>query len=294
MAQPGHPQSHLWAALKRRFADQTRPSTAPNRLLRALCITPLEGQEESAAFTLGYREIGSVLRTVSLSRDFSAVQAMVEPEQPCYIAVFVGDVQHQQPQPQLQPPPPHVPQQDWVLIAYVPSTCSSFEAKKMADGRVGLRESLGAEAFVSVGMWCVSPEQITLSNYMRSMDGASADSAGALSPDRAARQELAASKIQGVIRRKSQSTDDAQLPPMPPPIVFSRGAAASDPTEAIWEERMKGMRYAYVDACKRLVGQLEELEQTLCGLTGDEYRQDEPLLHARAHLAKNLDSLARA
>jgi hypothetical protein len=33
---------------------------------------------------------------------------------------------------------------------------------------------------------------------------------------------------------------------------------------------------------------LEELEQTLCGLTGDEYRKDEPLLHARAHMVRQL------
>ena len=62
-----------------------------------------------------------------------------------------------------------------------------------------------------------------------------------------------------------------------------------DATDAIWEERIKGVRHAYKDSCARLVGALEELEQTLCHLTGDKYQPDEPLLRARAHMAKNLE-----
>ena len=58
----GHPQAHLWAALQRRFTDQTKPSTSPDRLLRGLCIAPLDGQEEAAVWSLGFREVGSVLR----------------------------------------------------------------------------------------------------------------------------------------------------------------------------------------------------------------------------------------
>ena len=48
------------------------------------------------------------------------------------------------------------------------------------------------------------------------------------------------------------------------------------------------------DSCRRLAGALEELEQSLCTLTGDEYRHDEPLLHARAHLAQKLEMLPTA
>ena len=65
-----------------------------------------------------------------------------------------------------------------------------------------------------------------------------------------------------------------------------------DATEAIWEERIKGVRHAYHDSCSRLVSSLEELEQTLCSLTGDTYRPDEPILRARAHIAKNLELLS--
>ena len=65
----------------------------------------------------------------------------------------------------------------------------------------------------------------------------------------------------------------------------------ADATEAIWEERIKGVRHAYMDSCSRLVSSLEELEQTLCSLTGDTYRPDEPILRARSHIAKNLELL---
>ena len=59
------------------------------------------------------------------------------------------------------------------------------------------------------------------------------------------------------------------------------GTVLADATEAIWEERIKGVRNAYKDSCSRLVGALEELEQTLCNLTGDKYQHDEPLLRAK-------------
>ena len=149
-----HPSRHLWPALQRRFTDQNKPSTAPDRLLRAFSVVPLEGQEESAAWTLGFKEVGSTLRTVSLSRDFNAVSAMVDPAVPCYLVVYVGDVQ------QLDAPKPvgmEVPK-EWMLISYVPSSCTSFEAKKMADNRAGLKAGLGAEHFTDGGLWCVHVE----------------------------------------------------------------------------------------------------------------------------------------
>ena len=36
----------------------------------------------------------------------------------------------------------------------------------------------------------------------------------------------------------------------------------------MWAERIKGIKAAYVDSCTRLGSALEELEQTLCLLTG--------------------------
>ena len=272
-----HPQSHLWLALQRRFADQRKPSTAPDRLLRALCAVPLDGQEESATLTLGFREAGSVLRTVSLSRDFAALATLVEPDTPCYLVVYVGDVQQQTlpSQPQQQAPSEGA----WVLISYVPATCSSFEAKKIADNRATIKNGLGADAFVAGGMWCVSPDQITLSGYMRSVDS------------EAASQDSAA--VPAAVDQKS----DAHAPASRLPDAFAvrqvlpEVTAVPDATEAIWEERIHGVRSAYVDSCSRLVGALEELEQTLCTLTGNEYRADEPLLHARAHMSKNLELL---
>jgi hypothetical protein len=139
-----HPQSSLWTALQRRFAGQTKPSTAPDQLLRGICVVPLDGQESSAAYLLGFREVGSVLRTVSLSRDFQALAAMIETDQPSYIITYVGDVQHTA----------EGASGDWILITYVPSTTASFEAKKMADNRAALKAGLGSDRFSSAGMWC--------------------------------------------------------------------------------------------------------------------------------------------
>mmetsp|Transcript_84601 Transcript_84601/g.168937 ORF Transcript_84601/g.168937 Transcript_84601/m.168937 type:complete len:208 (-) Transcript_84601:335-958(-) len=205
---------------------------------------------------------------------------MVEPDRSCYLVAYVGDVQ----QPSAAPSPPAG---EWVLIAYVPSTCTSFEAKKMADNRANLKVGLGAEAFTAASMWCVSPEQITLSNYMRTLEESDG---GEKRRDAAAReQEAAAAKIQALgrgkaLRRgKSGSSKDAD-----PGRGGGAGAALPDATEAVWEERIQGVRHAYANSCSRLVGALEDLEMTLCALTGDEYRQDEPLLHARAHMAQHI------
>jgi len=300
-----HPQTHLWPALQRRFGDQNSIGQAPERLLRGLCISPLDGQEESSVWTLGFRENGATMRTASLARDFSALSAMIDPKGPCYLAVFVGDVPER--------PASAGPNANWLLISYVPSTCTSFEARKMADNRAGLKAGLGAEFFTDGGLWCVHTDQISLSNYMRSLDASSAGAGAPGSPgsspqqmslyatgstpaaDRssaAAQQELAAAKIQGIARKNSQTkrypgADDGGATPG---LGLSEARdPLADATEAIWEERIKGVRHAYFDSCSRLVSSLEELEQTLCGLTGDHYRQDAPVLRARAHLAKNLE-----
>ena len=277
-----HPQSHLWLALQRRFADQRKPSTAPDRLLRALCAVPLDGQEESSALTLGFREVGSVVRSVSLSRDFAALATLVEPDKPCYLVVYVGDVQQPtQPSPQQQQAPSDGA---WVLISYVPSTCSSFEAKKMADNRATFKSGLGADGFVPGGMWCVSPDQITLSGYMRSAASEAAQDTALAATDQKLDVHAAVSQLpEAFVMRRAGEHGGL---PIPDPT------AVPDATEAIWEERIHGVRSAYVDSCSRLVGALEELEQTLCSLTGDEYRPDEPLLHARAHMTKTLELLA--
>jgi len=288
----GHPQAHLWAALQRRFADQTKPSTSPDRLLRGLCVMPLDGQEEAAVWSLGYREVGSVLRSVSLSRDFQALAAMIEPDRPCYIAAYVGDVQ----QPG-GPPPLAAGSGDWVLIAYVPSMCTSFEAKKLADNRAHLKAGLGADAFAAASMWCVSPEQVSLSNYMRTLEegDAAGGGGGGAAAMRRDEQELAAAKIQGMVKRGQHNAGDAEGSGYAD-LGGGGGEALLHPdaTEAVWEERIVGVRHAYVDSCARLVGALEELEQTLCTLTGDEYRHDEPLLHARAHISKHVVAASRA
>ena len=155
-----HPRQHLWQALQRRFGDQNKPTTAAELLVRGLKIVPLDGQENSAVYALGFLEAGAVRRTASLSKDFSAVAALVQPDAACYLAVFVGDVQAQaSPDAKAQ----------WVLISYVPSTCSTKEIKKMADNRAALKAGLGASSFTG-DMWCSSADQITLSTYLRSAE----------------------------------------------------------------------------------------------------------------------------
>ena len=56
----------------------------------------------------------------------------------------------------------------------VPACHARAEAKKIADNRATIKNGLGADAFVAGGMWCVSPDQITLSGYMRSVDSEAA------------------------------------------------------------------------------------------------------------------------
>jgi len=225
---------------------------------------------------------------------------MVDPAHPCYLVVYVGDVQLE-PGKAAAAASSLEPARDWVLISYVPSSCSAFEAKKMADNRAGLKAGLGAERFAEGGMWCVHVEQISLSNYMRASESGGMDAPGAPGASSAAReQEVAASKIQDAMRSKTQIAraplaagggDGVALGGLPGRSLpgLAMGEGLSDATEAIWEERIKGVRHAYNDSCSRLVGALEDLEQTLCNLTNTPYRHDEPLLRARAHMAKNLE-----
>ena len=116
-------------------------------------------------YSLGFREAGSTLRTVSLSRDFQALSAMVEPDAACYIVVFVGDV-HQGVAGDAHDSKDKA---KWVLVSFVPSTCSDFEAKAMADNRAAVKAGLGTDSFVG-DMWCDSTSQITLSNYIRTVE----------------------------------------------------------------------------------------------------------------------------
>lgn len=292
-----HPQRHLWPALQRRFGDQNKASIAPDRLLRGICVVPLDGQEDSSVWTLGFKESGATMRTASLARDFQALAAMVDPTTPAYLLVFVGDVPER---------PAGLPNANWLLISYVPSTCSSNEARKMADNRAGLKAGLGAEYFTEGGLWCISTEQISLSNYMRSLDATGESSGSPMRLGSPEKQELAAAKIQSIQRRNSSSRSKTPVPATPASVkaavmpgggfgVSATGGVEveplSDATEAIWEERIKGVRHAYYDSCTRLVSSLEELEQTLCSLTGDSFRPDEPILRARAHISKNLELL---
>ena len=74
-----------------------------------------------------------------------------------------------------------------------------------------------------------------------------------------------------------------------PPVRLRRELI--DATDEVWEERIRGVRRSYIDSCSRLTGALGQLEQTLCGLIGDEYRPEQPLLHARAHMQRKLEML---
>ena len=60
------------------------------------------------------------------------------------------------------------------------------------------------------------------------------------------------------------------------------------PRRQVWETRISGARAAYADSVTRLGGALEDLERSLCALTGDDFRHDEPLLHVRSHLQARL------
>ena len=258
-------------------------------------------------------------RTVSLSRDFVAVAGMVEPTRPCYLVVYVGDAQHLDSKPASatlgeQP-------REWVLISYVPSSCSQFEAKRMADNRAGLKAGLGAEKFAEGGMWCVHVEQISLSNHMRLTEASAAGASVPGVPNGTLGESDALASA--LSYEEERATSAVKLPPRSPAprprraviddamvrdevsgaslgmgaltiaatAPIGTGEEPADATEAIWEERLKGVRHAYADSCSRLVGSLEELEETLCALTGEPFRREEPILRARVHMEKNLELL---
>ena len=280
-----HPRAHLWTALQRRFAEQNKPSISTDLLVRGIKVTPLDGQENSQAYSLGFREAGAVRRTVSLSRDFLSVAAMVDALNPCYLAVFVGDVH----QVKLQGAGV-TGRAQWLLVSFVPAACSAFAARKMADNRAMIKSGLGAELFVG-DMWCSTADQITLSNYIRTAENGALQGVGAspapLQPSllgkrdaaaEAKQEHAAAAAIQNRFRKSRRGLD---LP--------AAAEDADDAAEEVWVARIGGVRRAYVDSCKRLSSALVELEQSICSLTGDEYDDGRPLLHARAHMQKKLE-----
>jgi hypothetical protein len=126
----------MWAALQRRFNDQNRPGCARELLARGLKVLPIDGQTSSVTWSLGFKETGSCSRTASLSRDFQSLASMVEAEQACYLLAFVGDlhggslgtVATSNSDPA-----------KWILISFVPESCTASLAKRMADNRTGLK-----------------------------------------------------------------------------------------------------------------------------------------------------------
>lgn len=286
----------MWAALQRRFNDQNRPGCARELLARGLKVLPIDGQTSSVTWSLGFKETGSCSRTASLSRDFQSLASMVEAEQACYLLAFVGDlhggslgtVATSNSDPA-----------KWILISFVPESCTASLAKRMADNRTGLKAGLGAEHFCG-DMWCSSRDQITLSHYIKTLE---------VAPDLDTAER--ATVIQAAYRGKQSRRGSAELKDSREKSALaiqrrqrrksnpdmsmmgggggSEGFALSDANDEVWAERIKGIKAAYVDSCTRLGSALEELEQTLCLLTGDDYRADEPMLHSRAHLLKKLE-----
>lgn len=287
----------MWTSLQRRFNDQNRPSCPRELLVRGLKVVPIDGQANSATWSLGFKETGSCSRTASLSRDFQSLASMVELDTMCYLVAFVGDL-HRTPGIADYASSAQEDPAKWVLVSFVPESCTAAMAKRMADNRNGLKAGLGAEYFCG-DMWCSSREQITLSHYIKTleanpggMDADTAEKAAAIQAayrgkqsrknvaELKANRESAALAIQRQRRRKSGTFETGGG--------GAEGLELSDATAEVWEERIKGVKSAYVDSCVRLSSALEELEQTLCLLTGDEYRADEPMLHSRAHLLKKL------
>ena len=165
----------------------------------------------------------------------------------------------------------------------------------MADNRSVLKAGLGADCFAG-DMWCTSPDQITLSNYIKTVDGR-----GVTQPVEQETPEVV--RIQATIRgkqgrrRTARAAKDHAGGPRSSSPPSARSSAlplrhdevgVTEATDEIWEERIYGVRTAYVDSCRRLSSALEELEQALCSMTGDAYRADEPMLHVRAHINKKI------
>ena len=123
----------MWAALQRRFNDQNRPTCARELLARGLKVVPIDGQSSSVTWSLGFKETGSCSRTASLSRDFQSLASMVDADAVCYLVAFVGDL-HGGPSSASNSDPAK-----WILISFVPESCTAQLAKKMADNRTGLK-----------------------------------------------------------------------------------------------------------------------------------------------------------
>ena len=269
----------MWAALQRRFNDQNRPGCARELLARGLKVFPIDGQTSSVTWSLGFKETGSCSRTASLSRDFQSLASMVDAEQACYLVVFVGDL-HGGSLGTVATASSDAAK--WILISFVPESTTASLAKKMADNRAGLKAGLGAEHFCG-DMWCSSRDQITLSHYIKTLE---------VAPDLEAAER--ATIIQAAYRGKQSRRGSAELRQTReksalaiqrrqrrksnPDVAVagggggSEGIALSDANDEVWAERIKGIKAAYVDSCTRLGSALEELEQTLCLLTGDDYR----------------------
>jgi hypothetical protein len=158
----------MWTSLQRRFNDQNRPSCPRELLVRGLKVVPIDGQANSATWSLGFKETGSCSRTASLSRDFQSLASMVELDKMCYLVAFVGDL-HRTPGIADYASSAQEDPAKWVLVSFVPESCTAAMAKRMADNRNGLKAGLGAEYFCG-DMWCSSREQITLSHYIKTLE----------------------------------------------------------------------------------------------------------------------------
>ena len=248
-------------------------------------------------WTLGFKESGATMRTASLARDFQALAAMVDPTTPAYLLVFVGDVPER---------PAGLPNANWLLISRIDPPAPATRHARWPTTVRGSKQASERNTSPRAVCGAYRLSKSASSNYMRSLDATGESSGSPMRLGSPEKQELAAAKIQSIQRRNSSSRSKTPVPATPASVkaavmpgggfgVSATGGVEveplSDATEAIWEERIKGVRHAYYDSCTRLVSSLEELEQTLCSLTGDSFRPDEPILRARAHISKNLELL---
>ena len=123
-------------------------------------------------------------------------------------------------------------------------------------------------------------DQITLSHYIKSLDVApdldTAERATVIQAAYRGRQSRRGStdlkdsreKSALAIQRRQRRKSNPDMSMMMAGGGGSEGFALSDANDEVWAERIKGIKAAYVDSCTRLGSALEELEQTLCLLTG--------------------------
>ena len=119
---------------------------------------------QAATWSLGFREEGCVRRTASLSRDFQAAAGLVSADALCYLVLFVGDLHDGGSFLGGGAAAASASSSGWVLVTYVPDSCSSLDAKKATDNKDGLKAGLGAERFCGE-MHVHKREQICLSHY---------------------------------------------------------------------------------------------------------------------------------